>query len=80
LTNPEEAKKAITSCSRVPDIVICCAGQSLLVRLLIVSGAALPGFFADQSIEHLDFMIKAVYMTALYTAHVMEPLAFSDTE
>ena len=27
LTNAEEAKKAITSCERVPDIVICCAGN-----------------------------------------------------
>jgi len=47
---------------------------------LIVSGAALPGFFADQSIEHLDFMIKTVYMTSLYTAHVIEPSACSDPE
>lgn len=27
LTNAEEAKKAITSCERVPDIVVCCAGN-----------------------------------------------------
>jgi 3-dehydrosphinganine reductase len=30
LTNAVEAENMITSCERVPDIVICCAGISLL--------------------------------------------------
>jgi hypothetical protein len=34
------------------------------------SGAAIPGFFADQSTQVLDFMMKTIYFTALWTAHV----------
>jgi len=33
-------------------------------------GGAIPGFFADQSPETLDFMMKTDYYTALWTAHV----------
>lgn len=72
LTNAEEAKKAITSCERVPDIVMCCAGSSTqLIGLTL--GAAIPGFFADQTPEVLEFMMKTIYYTALWTAHVSIP-------
>ena len=37
-------------------------------------GAAVPGFFADQSIEVLDSMVKTVYNTVLWTAHVLLPV------
>jgi hypothetical protein len=35
-----------------------------------VLGGAIPGFFADQSPETLDFMMKTNYYAALWTAHV----------
>jgi hypothetical protein len=38
-----------------------------------VPGGAIPGFFADQSPETLDFMMKTDYYTALWTAHVRFP-------
>ena len=73
LTNAEEAKKAITSCERVPDIVMCCAGIVQLNCIGLTLGAAIPGFFADQTPEVLDFMMKTIYYTALWTAHVSIP-------
>jgi hypothetical protein len=33
-------------------------------------GASIPGFFADQSTETLDYMVKNSYYTSLWTAHV----------
>lgn len=42
----------------------------LLSLRIDIAGGAIPGFFADQSIETLDFQIKANYYTTLWTAHV----------
>jgi hypothetical protein len=33
-------------------------------------GAAIPGFFADQSTEVIEYMMKTIYFTAMWTAHV----------
>jgi hypothetical protein len=43
-----------------------------VITALDIAGAAIPGFFADQSTETLDFMMKTVYYTALWTAHVCD--------
>jgi len=48
-----------------------CRYIPLYYRRLTFPGAAIPGFFADQSIETLDFMMKNNYYTALWTAHVI---------
>jgi NAD(P)-dependent dehydrogenase (short-subunit alcohol dehydrogenase family) len=69
LTNAEEAKRAIISWDRVPDIVICCAGIPWTFQINSV-GVAIPGFFADQSTEVLEDSLKTIYLTTLWTAHV----------
>jgi len=70
LTDAEQAKQAITSCERVPDIVICNAGSLSDATCVTGVGGAIPGFFADQLPETLDFMMKTNYYTSLWTAHV----------
>lgn len=42
-----------------------------------IIGVSVPGFFADQSPEILDFSVKGVYYTALWTAHVCHPMSGS---
>ena len=43
--------------------------------LLKSLGASIPGFFADQSPETLDYMVKTSYYTALWTSHVLHLFA-----
>jgi hypothetical protein len=74
LTVEGEARRVFTSCEKVPDIVICCAGTTLVLRYVNI-GSATPGFFADQSTETLEFSVKSVYFTALWTAHVLTLIA-----
>jgi len=40
------------------------------IMTLIRLGVAIPGFFADQSTEVLEYSFKTIYLTALWTAHV----------
>ncbi|SPC62802.1 related to 3-ketosphinganine reductase [Ustilago sp. UG-2017b] len=53
----EGAKKAIESCSTVPDTVFCCAG------------GAKPGFFLDQTESDFEKGMKTDYWTCLATSH-----------
>lgn len=69
LSRVEGAKKAVVMCGQVPDIVICNAGRCLWLTLLTV-GASIPGFFADQAPETIEFNMQTNYMTAVWTAHV----------
>lgn len=54
----EGAKRAIESCSVVPDTVFCCAG------------GAQPGFFLNQTESDFEQGMKTDYWTCLATAHV----------
>jgi len=37
---------------------------------LLTVGASIPGFFADQAPETIEFNMQTNYMTAVWTAHV----------
>jgi hypothetical protein len=51
-------------------LTLSCVVRVRLYSLRTNKGAAIPGFFADQSVETLDFMMKAGYATTMWTAHV----------